>query len=228
MEKSNEKNRKNLPTLEELKAGKVEIDPLRQLLESEPPTEWLRKHPTAINKATGEAVVFLPIERVDYLLRSIFVSHWWEVLSVGIFQNSVQVTGRIFYVNPTTGRVEHSDGVGGAVSGQGMETAVPIAESNAKKSAAKKLGKIFGRDLSRDYNEAEVVKPEEAKKEEAEQTTNPVAVRIIRQIKATRTRAGIQKINATIQEYVKQGELEEKDIELITAEAEKKVKTIKK
>lgn len=228
MDKLNEKNRKQLPTLEDLKTGKVEVDPLRNLLEQEPPTEWLRKHPTAKNKTTGEAVLFLPIERVDYLLRSIFVSHWWEVLSVGIFQNSVQVTGRLFFVNPVTGRVEHSDGVGGAVSGQGMETAVPIAESNAKKSAAKKLGKIFGRDLSRDYGEAEEQKEEAKKEEPVVETKNPVALRIIKQIKATRTKAGLMKINANIQNYIKEGELSDSDIELITAEAENKLKTIKK
>lgn len=124
--------------------------------------------------------------------------------------------------------MEHSDGVGGAVSGQGMETAVPIAESNAKKSAAKKLGKIFGRDLSRDYGEAEEQKEEAKKEEPVVETKNPVALRIIKQIKATRTKAGLMKINANIQNYIKEGELSDGDIELITAEAENKLKTIKK
>lgn len=203
-----------IPTIEELKSGEVEQTELRKLLEQSPPEEWLKPHIETFNR-NGKPVFYLPIERVDFLLRSIFPSSWFEVLNVGIYQHSVQVTGRLFYVNPSNNRVEHSDGVGGSTTAQGFEAAVGIAESNAKKSAAKKLGKIFGRDLSRELGEPEK-EPEKEEVEEEKDLGNPVKKRIIKQIKVTKTKAGFQRINVNVLNAIKEGELDESDVDEIT------------
>tara|TARA_R110000772_G_scaffold382_5_gene1376 strand:- start:1124 stop:1837 length:714 start_codon:yes stop_codon:yes gene_type:complete len=218
--------RKQIPTLEELREGKIVLNTFEELLESDPPAEWLRVHPLAKNEASGEPVRYLPIERVDYLLRSLFSGHWLEVMEVNVFQRSVSVTVRLFYVDPIDGKVKHSDGVGGFSSVGGFDSAVAIAESNGKKSAAKKLGKIFGRDLSRDYNEKTEDKIEgkvEVKIEiEAENEIeklpayNPAKERILKQIKATKTKRGFTGISNAILKRVEMEEINDDEFTELT------------
>jgi hypothetical protein len=145
-------------------------------------------------------------------------------MSVGIFQNSTQVTGRLKYVDPLTGRVQHSDGVGGASSKMGVEAAVAIAESNAKKSAAKKLGKIFGRDLSRDLPKEKQPEPTTVNtvEEVQEVVKNPVKTRIVNQIRKTNNIDALKRINANVLEKFGKGQLSDEDLEEITEEFNKK------
>ena len=189
-----------IPTLEQLQNSDFEQNELTKLLESDPPGEWLKIHPLAKNQKNGNPVVYLPIERIDFLLRSIFPSHWWEVLQVCPSNNAERVSGRLFYVNPLTGKVQHSDGVGACPVAVGYEQALPIAESNAKKSAAKKLGKIFGRDLSRDFGEVESEENNEEKPKAEPIEQNPVIERIIKQIQRTKSKEVFQNINKNIQQ----------------------------
>lgn len=205
---------RKIPTIEELKNELVELSELQKLLESDPLPEWLKVHPNAI-RSDGSQVLYLPIEKVDYLLRSIFNGHWWEILNTSIHQNSIQVTGRLLYVNPENGKVMHQDGVGGAMTAQGIEVAIAIAESNAKKNAAKKIGKIFGRDLSRDFNEP---KKEEQKGIEIPKKTNknPVLDGIIKQIEKSKTKKQFQTIHNNVNVKVDENQLDGDEIEQIT------------
>lgn len=155
--------KKALPTIAELIAGAILKTPFQELLDQEPPKEWLKEHPTARSEK-GEPTMHLPIERVDYLLRSLFLRYWTEVVRTDLTQNSVVITVRLFVVNPITGKTEWTDGIGAQSHVKNIEQAAPIAESNAKKNAAKKLGRIFGRDISRDFDglkkETDITGPE--------------------------------------------------------------------
>ena len=206
---------KKIPTLEDIKGGKVERSELQKLLDSEPPTEWLKKHPTARNER-NEPVMYLPIDKIDQLLTDIYAGHWTDINHVETSPNSISVTVRLFVVNPENGRVEHVDGIGAFSNRIGIESAAPMAESLAKKNAAKKLGKLFGRDLSRDFEGME--KPEPKKEPEPKKTTksNPVKDRIVKQIEVSKTAKSLKNVISAIKLRVEQKQLSEAEmLELI-------------
>lgn len=221
---------KSLPSYENLLKGEIEQTDLQKLLETEPAKEWLKDHPTAKNEK-GEPVQYLPIERIDFLLRGIYAGHWLEVIDTNLTQFSIQITVRLFVVNPETGRVEHSDGVGGAGSKNGIEAAVPIAESLAKKNAAKKLGKIFGRDVSRELDgetepKKQIEKTEEVKTEEVEKK-NPVKTRLIEQIKRTNTADGLKKVVTAFSVRYEAGQVDNEEFNEVNEEIQKAAKRLK-
>jgi len=121
------------------------------LLNQPPPQAWIKKHPLYKND-------YLPIDKVEFLLTGFFKSFRVEVKSVFQIANSVCVTVRLYYSDTW------QDGVGAApmqvdsgknamdseaIKSNAVMLALPIAETNAVKDAADKIGKAFGRDLNR-------------------------------------------------------------------------------
>lgn len=198
--------KKEIPTLQELINGNIDLNPLEKLLESEPPKEWLKDLEVTQNKVKA-TIKYLPIERVDYLLRSIYSDNWCEILSTGIFQSSCQVTLRLFVVNPIDKKIHHVDGVGGASSVGGVDVALALAKANAKKNASKELGKIFGRDLSRETEAKPTEKIEQNEIEKQEE--NHVKKGILKQLQRTKTKKGL--INC-INQFIKRCEAGEVEI----------------
>lgn len=160
---------KPLPKLDDL-YGDIELvgkqNDLNKLLNQPPLPAWLKPHPTATRKVDGKNVpiLYLPIERVEFLLTSIFIEWTVEVKTVQTIANSVVVTVRLGVVNPISGQWQYNDGVGaapintkagaaatdfGQVLHSSVQTAAPAAESYAIKDAAEKFGKIFGKDMNR-------------------------------------------------------------------------------
>lgn len=153
-----EKNQ--LPKLPELHYDVQEAfknDQLNLLLNQPPHASWLKKHPMTDG-------MYLPIDKVEFLLTRIFQEWWPEVLQVQSLFNSVQVTIRLHYKNPLTGEWKSTDGVGaapvqtdagksaadlGAIKTSAIQIAVPSAKSYAVKDAAENLGTLFGKDLNR-------------------------------------------------------------------------------
>ena len=142
---------------------------LNILLNHEPKTEWLRKHPTVSVKGSDgnwKPLLYMPIQIIEYLLISIFLRYRVEVKSLQLVANSVVVTVRLHYLLPS-GEWEYQDGIGaqpiqidkdhGAtdfshMKSNAIQIGAPAAESYAVKDAAEKIGKIFGKDLNRaDY-----------------------------------------------------------------------------
>lgn len=136
---------------------------LRNYMLNQPPAaNWIKKHPLYKNE-------YLPIDKVEFLLTVFFKSWKVEIKSVFQIANSVCVTVRLFYQNPETGEFDWQDGGGAApmqvnastpekkvnpmdsdeIKSNAVMLALPIAETNAIKDAADKIGKIFGRDLNR-------------------------------------------------------------------------------
>lgn len=149
-----------IPSLQELvleSEESIKENNLMVLLNQNPPKEWLKEHP--ITKG-----LYLPIERVEYILSRVFGKWWVEVRAVNQIANSTCVTVRVFVVNPITKETEWNDGVGASpiqtekgsgamdwnkAKSTGVQMALPSAESYAVKDACEKWGKLFGKDLNR-------------------------------------------------------------------------------
>lgn len=156
-------NTRNLPTLADLHKTPEEAfknDSFLSILNTPPPQKWIKKNKFADNSD------YLPIDKVEFLLDSIFQLWKVEVRQVQQLLTSIEVTIRLHYLHPVTGEWSFHDGVAAKeiqtkagsgplkhdlsnISPGALQMAVPIAKSIAIRDAADHLGKIFGRDLNR-------------------------------------------------------------------------------
>lgn len=130
----------------------------KKIVNSNPPQAFVKDHPMA------KGVKYVPIDKVELMLDTIFQQWYVEVLASNQLLNSIAVTVRLFYVHPVTGEWHHQDGVGAmaiqtdkgetasnlaAIKSDAIMKALPAAKSYAIKDAAEHIGKLFGRDLNR-------------------------------------------------------------------------------
>jgi hypothetical protein len=152
---------KNLPKIQDL-YNDIEIrekeSQLQTLLNQDVNPKWVKEHPFA------KDVYYIPIERIEWLLTQIFIRWRVEILRSQLIGNSVEVTVRLWYIDPVHGDWTFQDGIGaqplqtekGAgsiefnkLNSMAVQQASPAAKSYAVKNAAKSIGKLFGRDLNR-------------------------------------------------------------------------------
>lgn len=151
----------NLPKIQDLYSDKVAVaknDAFVTLMNQEPKKEWVKEHPFIRNYK------YLPIERVEYLLKTIFKRYRIEITGQGQSFNGVWVTVRIHYLNPLTGEWDFHDGIGASqlqtakgtspadlnnINNGALSMAFPMAKTIAIKDAADHFGKLFGADLNR-------------------------------------------------------------------------------
>lgn len=134
------------------------LDEFNSLINQPPPAKWVKTNPYANNSK------YLPIDKVEFLLRKIFKDVDIEVLRESVMFNAVTVTVRIHYTHPVTGNRGFKDGVGASqvqvkkgtspadmanINNNAVEMALPKAKSQAIKDACDTLGRIFGSDLNR-------------------------------------------------------------------------------
>jgi len=152
-----------LPTLAELTKDVAlawKNDNLNLLLNQQPPANWVKEHPYI------KGYRYLPIDKIEYLLRKIFKQYRIEVLKTGMLLNAVEVTVRVSYVDPVTGEWNHFDGVGAEelqtqkgtgnlkldmsnINRGAITMALPIAKTVAVKDACDHFGDLFGANLNR-------------------------------------------------------------------------------
>lgn len=160
-----------LPTLAEI-YGDTGLSSLQKesalqvLLNQEPKKEWLKEHPTIKVKQVDKyfPLLYMPIQRVEWLLINVFMKYKVCVKSVQLIANSVVVTVRLKYWDHINNEWLYQDGVGsaplqtdkgsGAVDFMALKSAAvqmsaPAAKSYAVKDAAEQIGRIFGKDLNR-------------------------------------------------------------------------------
>jgi len=133
-------------------------DQLNALLSVAPPEKWVKEHPYIKNHK------YLPIDKVEYLLRKIFKEFRIEVLSSGTAFNGVVVTVRVHYINPATGQWSYHDGIGAIqlqtakgtspadlanINNGALSMAYPLAKTLAIKDACDMFGNLFGANLNR-------------------------------------------------------------------------------
>jgi len=151
-----------LPTIQELFEDNIELagksEGLNAILNTNPPEKWIKEHPYIRDHK------YLPIDKVEYLLRKIFKHYSIEITGQGTAFNGVWVTVRVSYFNPATGQFSHQDGIGamqlqtakgtspadlGNINNGALSMAFPIAKTLAIKDACDLIGNIFGANLNR-------------------------------------------------------------------------------
>lgn len=150
-----------LPTLQELynePEHLAKVDALQVILNAPPPPSWVKTHPFIKNYK------YLPIDKVEYLLKRIFKSYRIEILREGSSFNGVYVVVRVHYLHPITGQWEFHDGIGAAqlqtasgksaadlanINNGALSMAYPLAKTVALKDACDNFGDLFGANLNR-------------------------------------------------------------------------------
>lgn len=150
-----------LPTLAELTQDiglAYKNDALNLLLNQSPPDKWVKTHPFINNYK------YLPIDKVELLLRKIFKSYRIEITGQGTAFNGVWVTVRVHYLNPVDNTWQWNDGIGAAqlqtakgtsasdlinINNGAISMAFPIAKTVAIKDACDHFGSLFGANLNR-------------------------------------------------------------------------------
>jgi len=155
----------NLPSIKKLySADLAEIakqDEFIVLMNQPPAPEWVKEHPYI------KGHKYLPIERVEFLLKSIFKNYKIEITGQGSSFNGVWVTVRVHYINPATGEWSFHDGIGAIqlqtakgtspadlqnINNGALSMAFPLAKTLAVKDACDHLGVLFGANLNRKDN----------------------------------------------------------------------------
>jgi len=150
-----------LPTLADLTQD-VELayksDQLNFLLNQHPPQKWVKTHPFI------KGYQYLPIDKIEHLLRKIFKSYKIEITAQGQAFNGVWVTVRVHFLNPVTNEWGYHDGIGAAqlqtkkdtspadllnINNGALSMAFPIAKTLAIKDACDMFGQLFGSNLNR-------------------------------------------------------------------------------
>jgi hypothetical protein len=138
----------------------VPLEQLNVILSTPPPATWVKMHPFIKNYN------YLPIDKVEYLLRRCFKKYQIEVIKTAQLFNAIEVTVRVHYLNPATNEMMFHDGVGAQelqtkqgtgnlnmdmsnVNKGSVMMALPIAKSIAIKDACDHFGDLFGANLNR-------------------------------------------------------------------------------
>lgn len=160
----------NLPTTQDLFVDNIEDafrdEHLNALLNKEPKKEWIKEHPFVKGHR------YIPIDKVEFMLRKIFKQVQIQITGQGTAFNGVWVTVRVNYLHPNTGEMSYHDGIGACqlqtkqgsspadlanINNGALSMAFPIAKTLAIKDACDHFGKLFGSDLNRKdtipYNE---------------------------------------------------------------------------
>lgn len=133
-------------------------DQLNALLSVQPPQAWVKEHPYIKNHK------YLPIDKVEYLLRKVFKEFRIEITNTSTAFNGVVVTVRVHYLNPATGKWGYHDGIGASqmqtskgtspadlsnINNGALSMAYPLAKTLAIKDACDMFGNLFGANLNR-------------------------------------------------------------------------------
>jgi hypothetical protein len=138
----------------------VPLEQLNVILSTPPPATWVKQHPFI------KGYNYLPIDKVEYLLRRCFKKYQIEVIKTAQLFNAIEVTVRVHYLNPATNEMMYHDGVGAqelqTTKGSGnlnmdmsnvnkgaVMMALPIAKSIAIKDACDHFGDLFGANFNR-------------------------------------------------------------------------------
>jgi len=152
---------KTIPKIQDLYSDKENIqanDSLMVLLNQPPLEKWIKEHPFIKNYK------YLPIDKVEYLLKRIFKKYKIEILREGTSFNGVYVVVRVWYLDPISNEYLYHDGIGACqlqtkqgttpadlanINNGALQMAFPIAKTIAIKDACDHFGTLFGSDLNR-------------------------------------------------------------------------------
>lgn len=139
-----------------------------QVLVNQPPKkEWLKIHPYIKDRdQNGNEIpyLYIPIERIEWLLINVIVRYRIEIKSIQQIANSICVAIRLHFFDPVANEWTYHDGIGAApmqtdkgagaiewdkIKSNAVQIGAPAAKTYAVKDAAEQIGKLFGKDLNR-------------------------------------------------------------------------------
>lgn len=164
-----------LPTIAELFDDNIEaagrLEGLNAILSTPPKPQWVKEHPyikQEVKNEQGQTIKvpykYLPIDKVEFLLRKIFKEFDIEIRTQGTAFNGVYVVVRVHYFDPATNKMRFHDGIGAAqlqtskgaspadlanINSGALAMAFPMAKTLAVKDATDHFGEIFGCNLNR-------------------------------------------------------------------------------
>ena len=146
-------------------------DDLNCLLNQPVPKNWIKGHPYIKKTITDDQgrkqsvpYPYLPIDKVEHLLRKVFKRYRIEITSQGTSFNGVYVTVRVHYLNPIYNDWDFHDGIGAIhlqvksgsspadlanINNGALSMAFPLAKTLAVKDACDHFGELFGANLNR-------------------------------------------------------------------------------
>lgn len=133
---------------------------LNYILNQPPNPAWVKKHPYI------KDYNYLPIDKVEFLLRKIFKRYKIEILKTNQLFNAIEVNVRVHFFNPVFNDWDFHDGCGAQelqtmkdtgslkldmsnINRGAVTMALPIAKSVAVKDACDHFGDLFGANLNR-------------------------------------------------------------------------------
>lgn len=133
---------------------------LNSILNQPPNPAWVKKHPYI------KDYNYLPIDKVEFLLRKIFKRYKIEILKTNQLFNAIEVNVRVHFFNPVFNDWDFHDGCGAQelqtmkdtgslkldmsnINRGAVIMALPIAKSVAIKDACDHFGDLFGANLNR-------------------------------------------------------------------------------
>jgi hypothetical protein len=150
-----------LPKINDIYNDKLSVqkdDVFVTLMNQPPKAEWVKTHPFI------KGYKYLPIERVEFLLKTVFKRYRIEITGQGQSFNGVWVSVRVHYLHPITGEWDFHDGIGASqlqtksgtspadlqnINNGALSMAFPMAKTIAIKDACDHFGNLFGADLNR-------------------------------------------------------------------------------
>ena len=173
-------------------------DDLSYLLNQDPPKDWIAVHPHI------KSYKYLPIDKIEYLLRQIFKIYSIEILREGHIVNGVYCVVRVHYKDPLSDSMKFHDGIGAtelqtksgksntdmaSLSSGAISMAFPIAKTVAIKDACDHFGRLFGADLNR--KDLVTIKKDEKLNKSDEEV---VAIRVAKHIKISKTITQLEQV----------------------------------
>lgn len=150
-----------MPTIQEIYKNPglaLQQDQINFILSQPPPARWIKEHPYV------KGHLYLPIEKVEFLLKKLFKKTRIEILREGTSFNGVYVVVRVWYMDMISGEMDFHDGIGAMplqvskgksaadlanINPGAVTMAFPIAKTLALKDACDHFGSIFGANLNR-------------------------------------------------------------------------------
>ena len=138
--------------------GEWKLDQFNALLNQQPRKNWIKEHPYI------KGYLYIPIDKVEWLLRKLFKRSRIEITGQGTAFNGVWVTVRVHYFHPVLEEWDFHDGIGSIqlqtqkgtspadlsnINNGALSIAFPHAKSLAVKDATDHLGDLFGANLNR-------------------------------------------------------------------------------
>lgn len=113
--------------------------------------------PDGVKDSQDGSYKFIPISAIEAKLDEIFYGEWSWDFQRELFGKGYAIgKGLLSYRHPVSGEWLHKSGTAGVVLSKEVTMDYPRLEAQALLNSVKKIGPVFGRNLNRDKDDAEV------------------------------------------------------------------------